>query len=102
MKEIVLRRKDLMEIHFEPGDYTHYHFYLALESNEGYVIFPGQRSTFIFPQRMDIYDAEHIVESCNDKGTDMCRKCIEIAEKYNCNPHTVLSVAKIINENENN
>jgi hypothetical protein len=101
MKEInTVNYLNLIEIKFEPGDCTHYHFYLFKESEDDYVIIPGRSSTFIFPQRMNKYEAKSIVAVWNEVDFNIGEAEIinSFVAKYNCNYYTVLAVATIINE----
>lgn len=88
---IEVKSISFFEIFFEPGDKTLYNFFVTRETQEDFLLFPGKKSTFIFPQRLNIFQIREIIKS---ESPDECNICKEIAKKYNCSIHTVYQVSK--------
>lgn len=85
----ILSFPQIFKVISEPGDMTRYDF-LVIKNYDEYIIAPFE-STFVFPQRLNIWDIK--------KGGD---DYIEsISSKYKCNWHTTNTVVQAILEIEN-
>jgi hypothetical protein len=87
MTNRTINNKMVLEVHSEPGDFTHYH-YAILEDYDEYTIMPLTKSTFRFPQRLNWWTVKDLGEA----------ELIELAEKENCNVYTLREVISCIKE----
>lgn len=87
----ILKSPEIFHVISEPGDMTRYDF-MIIKNYDDYLITPF-KSTFRFPQRINIWDIKN-KKIYNDK----------IAEDNNCNPCTVKAVVDAIKkiEEDNN
>lgn len=94
MKQTTTDTLMVFSIESEPGDMTRYSYY-AIKEYDDYKFIP-KNSTFNFPQAINKYDALGVKDT-QDRMNDTANK---IAEKYNCNPCTVLECIRTIQELE--
>jgi hypothetical protein len=87
MKEI----KGISCIHVisEPGDMTRYDYIIYRDGQDNFCIMPAT-STFRFPQRINYWDAQSILESAD--------RLHAMADKFDCNRFTLKEVCRTIVE----
>ena len=82
---------DCIRVISEPGDATRYDFIMQ-KFGDDVKIMPCE-NTFMYPQTISKWDAKAIAQEKEPESFDLCS---EIADTYNCNPHTVMEVCKCI------
>ncbi len=80
---------EIIWIWSEPGDMTRYDYAMYRDGPDEFCIMPTG-STFIFPQRMNRYQAKVIA------GEGDIDLVMDFTRRYQCNPHTTLEVARAI------
>ena len=70
--------------YIQPGDATLYDFYMHKDGPDSYTFAPAN-STIMIPQRIDYFELVEYLEG-NDEDMESLES---IADKYNCNIHTV-------------
>jgi hypothetical protein len=71
----------------EPGDMTRYDFYIVTYYNDSY--FFSMKNTFTYPQKINHYD----IMAMSREGHPFI---IKLADKYKCNPNTVLACVNAV------
>jgi len=86
-KEIQVIAPNLYSVESEPGDMTHYSFFVYRDGPDEFCFMP-KRSTFRFPQRLNYFDCKDLsnVELYEKAGTLSCnvhtlKECIRVMEK---------------------
>ena len=79
---------EMMHIVSEPGDMTRYDYFVFQDGDE--FIFMPCRNTFNYPQRISRWD------KALKEVTVLDASIQDIADKFRCNPHTVLECLKTI------
>lgn len=97
MKEVNKISDYIYQILSEPGDATRYE-YLMMPDGDGRYYFMPSKPSFMYPQYIELEEMDEYImvkQLSNIEGTDCI---IKLAEKFNCNPYTVMECVRSMQE----
>ncbi len=95
-KKIMNMDNDMYHIISEPGDRTHYDYFMYIDGVNEFCFMPCT-STFRYPQRLNYFNIMNM-EIDTSLPITKCEELFRHAHKENCNPYTLAECIRTIKE----